>query len=168
MTSTTAEVTAVLGRLLLAASPHEEVAVTDAMITAGLMWRCPCGATGAYDNTLGCDLCGADRLWTQDRTPPRYEYGELLSDLRDALKEWFDDRPRIPRPAAVGFRVTTDYDDGPAWATDTATAFFTSSPDGSPFPHDFERTHVADALTEISEFDRPHSGDTLRVVVPVL
>lgn len=168
MTSTPADVTAVLGRLLRAASPFEEVAVTDAMITAGLMWRCPCGATGGYDNTSGCDLCGADRLWTKDRTPPRYKYGELLDDLRCALKEWFDDRPRIPRPAAVGFRITTEYDDGPAWATDGATAFYTSSPDGSPLPHDFERTQVADALIEISEADRPQTGDVLRVAVPVL
>lgn len=167
MTSTAAAVTAVLGRLLLAASPHEEIAVTDAMITAGLMWRCPCGAKGAI-NDAACGLCGADRLWTTDRTPPRYEYGELLGDLRCALKEWFDDRPRIPRPAAVGFRITAEYDDGPAWAIGAATAFFTCSPDGSPLPYDFGRTQVADALIEIGEFDRPQTGDALRVVVPAL
>ncbi|MEU0857478.1 hypothetical protein ABZ352_18845 [Streptomyces griseofuscus] len=167
MTTTTADVTAILGRLITAASPYEEIALTDAMITAGLMWRCPCGANNGYDD-IACGLCGAARLWAEDETPPRYEYGELLDDLRAALKDWFDDRPRIRRPAAVSFRVTTEYDDGSAWATDGATVFFSSSPQGLDYSHDFERSAVADALVEISEFDRPQTGDTLRIVVPAI
>jgi hypothetical protein len=158
-----------LGRLMDAAAPSDEIALTNTMITTGLMWRCPCGATNAHDeDSDACSLCGADRLWAKDQTPPRYDYGELLADLRYALKEWFDDRPRARRPAAVSFRVTTVYDDGPAWATDGATAYFTDSSAGLAYPHDFDRSVVADSLAEVSEFDRPQTGDTLRVAIPVI
>ncbi|MFH0245929.1 hypothetical protein ACGRHY_26740 [Streptomyces sp. HK10] len=167
MATTPTDVTAVLNRLMTAASPYEEIAVTDAMITAGLMWRCPCGGTNAY-NDIVCDLCAADRLWIADQTPPRYKCWKLLDDLREGLKDWFDDRARVRRPAAVGFRVTNEYGDDPAWATSGATVYFPDSPTGTEYPHDFAHSWVADALVEISEFDRPQPGDSLRIVVPAV
>ncbi|MFD3815191.1 hypothetical protein ACFWRZ_08995 [Streptomyces rubiginosohelvolus] len=162
-----ADTAAVVSHLLSGAFQHDEAVLRERALHTGLMWRCPCRAVNAHDGNA-CTECGARRLWSTDRTPPRYEYGQLLEDLREALKEWFDDRPGVRRPAAVGFRVTTDYDDGPAWATDGATAYFTDSPDGVEYPHDFERTAVADALVEIADFDQPQTGDRLIVVVPAL
>ncbi|MFD7764135.1 hypothetical protein [Streptomyces microflavus] len=160
-------VTAVVSLLMSDAFQHEETVLLERALHTGLMWRCPCRATNAHD-VDACAECGAARLWTTDRTPPRYEYGELLEDLREGLKDWFDDRPQARRPAAVGFRITTEYDDGPAWATDGATAYYTDSPDGMECSPVFERTAVADALVEISEFDRPQTGDRLVVTVPAI
>ncbi|MEU7229002.1 hypothetical protein AB0B05_34985, partial [Streptomyces chrestomyceticus] len=167
MTTTPADITLVLSRLTVAANAHDQDVIADSAVDAGLMWRCPCGGTNAYGDTA-CGVCAAARLWTTDKTPPRYEYGKLLEDLRSALVDWFNDRSQVRRPAAVSFRVTTGYDDCPAWATWGASVHFPNSPDAIDYPHDFERTLVADALVEISEFDRPQTGDTLRVVVPAL
>ena len=167
MPTTPADVAAILGRLMDRAYIHEESALIETAIRAGLIWRCPCKATNALDESA-CAVCGKDRLWTEDRTPPRYVYGDLLTDLRDALQEWFDDRPRVRRPAAITFRITTDYDDGAAWATNGATVHFTDSPTGLDYPEDFARSAVADALVEISEFDRPQTCDTLRVSIPAI
>lgn len=149
------------------APQYEDTVLRDRAVHSGLMWRCVRRTTNAYDENT-CAECDADRLWTTDTTPPRYKYGQLLEDLREGLKCWFDDRPTVRRPAAVGFRVTTQYDDGPAWATWGATAHFPDSPTAIEYPHDFERSLVADALVETSEFDRPQTGDALRVVVPAL
>ncbi|WP_030372410.1 hypothetical protein [Streptomyces rimosus] len=166
MTTTPADVAVVLQRLMIATSASEENAVIESAVNAGLMWRCPCGGTNPYDANA-CDLCAADRLWAADATPPRCEYGKLLIDLREGLKFWFDDLAPARRPAAVGFRIT-EYDNGPAWATWGATVYFTDSPDGVEYPLDFEGSWVADALVEISAFDPPQTGDTLRVVVPAI
>ncbi|MET9528185.1 hypothetical protein [Streptomyces coeruleorubidus] len=157
--------TQTISHLMKAAFLSEQRVLTDLALHAGLLWRCVCKEVNALH--LGaCGGCGKARLWTKDVTPPRYEYGTLLEDLRSALADWFDDRPKIGRPAAISFRVTTEYDDGPAWATWSATAYFTDSPDGKVFKDDFERSFVADALVELGDFDRPQTGDTLRVVVP--
>jgi hypothetical protein len=167
MTTTPADVTAILGRLIEAAYHSEETVIVDTAISAGLMWRCPCKTTNALEDT-SCDVCGKDRPWARDQTPPRYGYGELLTNLREGLKEWFDARPRIRRPAAVTFRITTGYDDGVAWATNGATVHFTDSPTGLAYPEDFTHSAVADALVEVSEFDRPQTCDTLRVSIPAI
>lgn len=165
MSITTTDVATVVSRLLSGAFEYEEKVLRERAVHSGLMWRCTCHAINAYDGK-SCAKCGADRLWTADATPPGSEYGKHLEDLRYALTDWFDDRAQVRRPAAVTFRVTTEYDDGPAWATWDATVHFTNSPDGMDYPHDFEHTSVADALVEISELDPPQTGDTLRVVVP--
>lgn len=156
--------TATVRLLIDAAPPAHKDAVTEAATSAGLLWRCLCSEANECTDAA-CTACRVARPWTQDVTPRRYSYGELLDDLRAALKEWFDEQPG-PRPAAIGFRITTDYDDGPAWATDGATAYFTSLSSGTPHRGDFGRSLVADALIEISEFDQPQFGDTLRVAVP--
>ncbi|MGW0757106.1 hypothetical protein ACWD1Y_11560 [Streptomyces sp. NPDC002814] len=157
--------TQTISRLMKAAFLSEQRVLTDLAVHAGLLWRCVCKEVNALH--LGaCGGCGKARLWTKDVTPPRYEYGSLLEDLRSALAEWFDDRPKIGRPAAISFRVTTQYDEGPAWATWNATAYYTDSPDGKVFKDDFEQSFVADALVELGDFDRPQTCDTLRVVIP--
>lgn len=157
--------TQTLSHLMKAAFLSEQRVLTDLALHTGLLWRCVCQAINALD-LYECGGCGEARLWAKDATPPRYEYGTLLEDLRFALGEWFDDRPKRRRPAAISFRVTTEYDDGPAWATWAATAYFTDSPNGVPYPDDFERSSVADALVELGDLDRPQVGDALRVVIP--
>ncbi|MEW1677941.1 hypothetical protein AB0O47_32610 [Streptomyces noursei] len=159
------DVAIIVSRLMNGALQYEDTVLRNRAVHSGLMWRCVCRATNAYDENA-CPECGADRLWTTDTTSDAY--GQLLEDLREGLKCWFDDRPTVRRPAAIGFRVTTQYDDGPAWATWGATVYFTDSPYGLEYPNDFERSLVADALVEISEFDRPQTGDALRVVVPAI
>ncbi|MFD9248314.1 hypothetical protein [Streptomyces bottropensis] len=157
--------TETVSHLMKGAFLSEQRMLTDLAVHAGLLWRCVCKEVNAL-HLNKCGGCGETRLWTKDVTPPRYEYGTLLDDLRSALAEWFDDRPKIGRPAAISFRVTTDYDDGPAWATWSATAYYTDSPDGKVFKDDFERSFVSEALVELGDFDRPQTGDTLRVVIP--
>ncbi|MFJ1744340.1 hypothetical protein ACIOG4_37540 [Streptomyces microflavus] len=157
--------TTVVARLMNGALPYEETVLRDRAVHCGLMWSCPCTAVNGYAVTA-CAECGAPRLWTTDTTPS--PYGQLLEDLRDALKDWVDARPRARRPAAVGFRVTTQYDDGPAWTTWAAPAYFTNSPDSTEYLHGFDRTLVADALVEISDFEQPQTGDRLIVVIPAL
>ncbi|MFE3559446.1 hypothetical protein ACFXKW_32015 [Streptomyces sp. NPDC059193] len=154
---------AVLARLLETAQPHEQTAMVEAAITSGLMWRCTCRAANAPATGM-CTACGKARLWTADVTPGAY--GELLQDLRSELSEWFQDRPAVPRPAAVSFRITTQYEDGPAWAITGTSFYFTDQPHAIRHDHDFSRTAVADALTEISEYDPPQTGDTLRIALP--
>ncbi|MFK0154177.1 hypothetical protein ACIQVK_19150 [Streptomyces sp. NPDC090493] len=151
--------------LMKAAFLSEQRVLTDLALHAGLLWRCVCKEANIL-HLNRCGGCGGARLWTKDVTPSRYKYGAPLENLRSALGEWFDDRPKARRPAAISFRVTTVYDDGPAWATSSATAYFTDSPDGMAFKDDFERSCVADALVEIGDFDQPQTGDTLRVVIP--
>ncbi|MEV0487295.1 hypothetical protein AB0I69_42685 [Streptomyces sp. NPDC050508] len=155
----------VFGRLMSAAFLSQQHALTDLGPFTGLLWRCVCKELNTPDLNA-CGGCHKARLWTKDATPPRYEYGTLLEDLRSALTEWFDDRPKIRRPAAISFRVTTEYDDGPAWATWDTTAYFTDSPTGQTYGEDFERSFVSEALVEIGNFDRPQVGDTLRVAIP--
>ncbi|MFE1270572.1 hypothetical protein [Streptomyces sp. NPDC058758] len=163
MTRNTA--TPALDYLLSAALPSQRAELADLAAHQGLMWRCVCRTVNTL-NTDACSACEKPRPYTKDVTPPRYEYGELLEDLRDRLAEWFDDEPKERRPAAIGFRVTTEYDDGPAWATWDATAYFTDAWIGTPYPKDFERSGVADALVELGDFEQPQVGDTLIVVVP--
>ncbi|MER7761543.1 hypothetical protein [Streptomyces sp. NPDC097619] len=167
MSVASTDIATVLRGLLNGASQHEDSVLRERALHSGLMWRCPCDATNAYDADA-CHECAAERLWTNDTTPPRYRYGPLLEDLRGGLKEWFDDRPHMRRPAAVGFRITTEYDDGPAWATGGATAYFTDSPQGLEVPHAFDRSCVADALVEIGDLDQPQTGDRLIVRIPAL
>ncbi|MFG3132937.1 hypothetical protein ACGFZU_35215 [Streptomyces tendae] len=111
----------------------------------------------------------------EDVTPSRYVYPtNLVDDLRDALTEWFDDNPKHPRPEAVSFRITHDYDDGPAWSTYGPTFHYGSDPEREErhdipvdqLPSvDFDRTAVADALIEIGDFEQPQDGDTLRIAL---
>lgn len=112
-----------------------------------------------------CGSCGKLRPWING-TPPRYENSTLLEDLRSALVDWFDDRPKVRRPAAIDFSVATQFDDGPAWATWDTTAYFTDSLVGTPYGEDFQRSFVSEALVELSDFEQPQAGDLLRVVIP--
>ncbi|MFJ4342632.1 hypothetical protein [Streptomyces sp. NPDC088915] len=167
MSTDSDDVTAIVNRLLSGAFQYEGTVLRERAVHSGLMWRCTCRAINAHDENT-CAKCDAARLWTTDITQPREDEGELLDDLREGLKDWFDDRPDVRRPAAVGFRITTEYDDGPAWATWGATAYFTDSPDGLDYPHDFERSRIADALIEISDSEPPQTGDHLIIAVPVI
>lgn len=157
--------TKVFGSLMNAAFLSQQHALTDLGLHTGLLWSCVCKGVNTVD-LKGCGNCGQTRPWAKDVTPPRYEYGSLLEDLRTALAEWFDDRPKVRRPAAISFRVTTEYDDGPAWATWDTTAYFTDSTAGTPYGEDFERSFVSEALVELGDFERPQTGDILRVVIP--
>lgn len=110
-----------------------------------------------------------------DVTPGRYVYPKnLIDDLRDALTEWFDDNPDHTRPSAVSFRITHDFDDGPAWSTYGPTFHYDQDPEREErrdipvdqLPDvDFDRTAVADALVEIGDFEHPQDGDTLRIAL---
>ncbi|MYX26819.1 hypothetical protein GTY75_09075 [Streptomyces sp. SID8381] len=110
-----------------------------------------------------------------DVTPDRHGYPKrLVNDLRDALTEWFDDHPEHPRPSAVSFGITHSYDDGPAWSTYNPTFHYDQDPDREErhdipvdkLPDvDFDLTAVADALVEISDFEHPQDGDTLRIAL---
>ncbi|MFJ8301303.1 hypothetical protein ACIQ9R_36130 [Streptomyces sp. NPDC094447] len=164
-TRTRSTATTALDYLMTAAFPSQRAALTDLAAHQGLMWRCVCRTINTLDADA-CSACEKPRPYTKDVTPPRYEYGQLLEDVRARLAEWFDDEPKERRPAAIGFRVTTEYDDGPAWATWDTTAYFTDAQIGTPYAKDFERSGVADALIELGDFERPQTGDTLIVVVP--
>ncbi|MGW1786341.1 hypothetical protein ACWCQQ_45830 [Streptomyces sp. NPDC002143] len=129
------------------------------------MWRCVCKTANTLDSDV-CAKCRKGRLWRKDATPSRSVYGARLEDLRAALAEWFDYRPKERRPAAISFRVATEYDDGPTWATWDTTMYFTDSKDGVKCPEDFRRSQVSEALTELGDFDGPQTDDTLRVVTP--
>ncbi|MFJ5142978.1 hypothetical protein [Streptomyces sp. NPDC088707] len=166
MTGTTtppSSATAVIDHLMSAAFLSQQVALTDLAQHTGLLWRCICSQLNGL-HLQACERCEKPRLWTKDHTP--HAYGTLLEDLRAALAEWFDDRPKLRRPAAISFGVTLDYDDGPAWDTANPTAYFTDSPNGQEYPDDFAKSRVADALVDIDDFDQPQPHDTLRVVVP--
>jgi hypothetical protein len=166
VTSTTLPRTAAkatIGHLMSAAFLSEQRVLTDIAVAAGFLWRCVCKAVNALESDE-CSGCGEERLWTEDDTPD--VDGALLETLREALGEWFDERPRERRPAAISFSVTYDYDDGPAWATSDATAYFTDSKDGHPYGEDFERSWVADALVELADDEQPPTGGVLRVAVP--
>ncbi|MGI5143832.1 hypothetical protein [Streptomyces sp. CA-106110] len=91
--SSHAAATSTVTRLIRAAGLHAQEHVMEAAVHTGLMWRCPCKAPNGLDTTT-CGFCGKERLWTQDSTPHRYGYGSLLEELRDGLKEWFDERPQ--------------------------------------------------------------------------
>lgn len=151
--------------LMSAAFVSEQRVLTDLALTMGLMWRCVCQTANTLDSDV-CAKCRKGRLWRKDATPPRSVYGARLEDLRAALAEWFDYRPKVRRPAAISFRVTTEYDDGPAWATWDTTMHFTDSEEGVKCPEDFKRSLVSEALIELGDFDRPQTDDTLRVVIP--
>lgn len=150
--------------LMSAAFLSEQRVLTDLALTTGLMWRCVCQTANTLDSDV-CAKCRKGRLWRKDATPPRSVYGTRLEDLRAALAEWFDYRPKVRRPAAISFRVTTEYDDGPAWATWDTTMYFTDSEEGVKCPEDFKRSLVSEALIELGDFDRPQTDDTLRVVI---
>ncbi|MFF0754473.1 hypothetical protein [Streptomyces sp. NPDC004267] len=155
--------TDVIDHLMSAAFRSQQAALTDLAQHTGLLWRCFCTQINKL-HLQACERCEKPRRWTEDDTPENY--GPLLEDLREALAEWFDDRPKLRRPAAIGFRVTTEWDDGPAWATWDTTAYFTDSPNGQEYPEDFERSSVAHALAELDDFAQPQTHETLRVVVP--
>lgn len=155
----------VFGRLLSAAFPFQQHVLTDLGPFTGLVWRCVCQELNTHDLTA-CGGCQKARLWTKDVTPPREGYGTLLEDLRAALTEWFDNRPQVRRPAAISFRVTNNYDDGPAWDTMGATVYFTDSSAGEAYKPNFDGSYVSEALVELGDFDQPQVGDVLRVVIP--
>lgn len=90
---------------------------------------------------------------------------ELRVDLRDALIEFFADRPECPLPSAVTFIVTNDYDDGPAWNTYGATLHY--GPHLAVEAPDFDRTFVADALIEISDDEQPYGTPSPVLFVPL-
>ncbi|MBV9025910.1 MAG: hypothetical protein JO362_19460 [Streptomycetaceae bacterium] len=120
---------------------------------------------GFDPTTMGSHALATVEQEYADVTPGRYVIPEeLLEDLRSALVQWWD-HSDAKRPRAVSFRIT-EYEDGRAWATDGPTLYFAGSPQGVESRIDFKRTLVADALVEISEFDAPQYGDTLRIVLP--
>ncbi|MGC4950977.1 hypothetical protein ACLQ2N_32900 [Streptomyces sp. DT224] len=165
MPRSAATATKVFERLMASAFLSQEHMLLDLAPHAGLLWRCLCKQVNPL-NRARCKKCSEARLWTTDVTPTAHnEYGALLEDLRTALTGWFDDRPKERRPAAIGFRVTTEYDDGPAWATD-AVAYFTDCPVGKEYGTDFKRSSVSEALVELGDFDRPQVGHQLRVAIP--
>jgi hypothetical protein len=90
---------------------------------------------------------------------------ELRVDLRDALIEFFADRPEHPLPSAVTFIVTNDYDDGPAWNTYGATLHY--APHVAVEAPDFDRTFVADALIEIGDDEQPYGTPSPVLFVPL-
>ncbi|WP_030230584.1 hypothetical protein [Streptomyces sp. NRRL S-350] len=90
---------------------------------------------------------------------------ELRVDLRDALIEFFADRPECPLPSAVTFIVTNDYDDGPAWNTYGATLHY--GPHLAVEAPDFDRTFVADALIEIGDDEQPYGTPSPVLFVPL-
>lgn len=160
----TAAATATVARLLQTSYISDTGRIADAAIRAGLMWRCFCDAANADLTADACPACGKKRPWTSDVTPTHY--GKLLEDLRHALADHFDDRPYLPRPAAVSFR-TTHYDDGRAWCSGWRTRLhYTDRRQGVLYEEHFDRTFVADALVELSEYEEPRDGAVLRVVVP--
>jgi hypothetical protein len=101
-------------------------------------------------------------------TPGRFAIPEsLMHDLGSALVEWWDEHaPSAGRPEAVSFRITYDYDDGPAWSTSDAVLHYPGAADDGPAPIDFERTWVAEVLAEISDFEAPQFGEVLRITLP--
>ncbi|MFF4276199.1 hypothetical protein [Streptomyces sp. NPDC001536] len=131
------------------------------------------GSASQVDETAGQHVQASGH---GDVTPSQYEVPtNLLEDLREALLDWFDGNSDHLRPRAVSFHITDGYEDGPAWDTSGPTFHYDSDPDREErrdipvdrLPDvDFERTFVADALIEISDFERPQPGDTLRIDLP--
>jgi hypothetical protein len=89
----------------------------------------------------------------------------LRTDLREALIQFFKDSTVHAMPSAVTIIVTNDYDDGPAWSTYGATLHY--GPDVTAEAPDFERTFVADALSQISDDHQPYGTPSPVLFVPL-
>ncbi|WP_250305183.1 hypothetical protein [Streptomyces sp. A 4/2] len=139
-----------------------------ALVTTSKALQPDLGATASRD--LPPDLVAALRAaFPVTRGPAHDVYpqvpAELRTDLRDALIEFFADRPEHPVPSAVTFIVTNDYDDGPAWNTYGATLHY--GPHVTVEAPDFDRTFVADTLIEIADDEKPYGTPSPVLFVPL-
>lgn len=157
-----------LSELLDHATADQTRAIRAAVYAAGVLWKCrnlTCSAEDLPRQTRRCDRCGYDRRgqpWG-DRTSLNYGSvpDELLTALREALVEWFTDRDR-PRPDAVTFHYTDENDGAHDWS-DFGDLHFggRTEPDCN-----FSYSTVAEALTELTDFDAPSARDEITLALP--
>ncbi|WP_274036568.1 hypothetical protein [Streptomyces sp. MMBL 11-1] len=157
-----------LSELLDNATDDQAQAIRAALYAAGVLWKCrnpSCSAEDLSRQAQRCGLCGYDRKGRPrgDRTP--LSYGpvpeELLTALREALVEWFTDRDR-PRPDAVTFHYTDENDGAHDWS-DFGDLHF----GGRTEPNcNFSYSTVAEALTELTDFEAPSARDEITLTLP--
>lgn len=157
-----------LSELLDHATPDQTEAIRAAVYAAGVLWKCRNAACGAEDlprEERRCDRCGYDRKGKPIGDRMSHTYGpvprELLTALREALVEWFTEHDR-PRPDAVTFAYTNQYDGNHDWS-DWGVLHFggRTEPSG-----DFSYSEVAEALIELTDFEAPSFSDEMTIALP--
>ncbi|MFD7553546.1 hypothetical protein ACFV9E_03270 [Streptomyces sp. NPDC059835] len=152
--------------LLNAATDEEDAIIRAVLYRAEVLWKCRnTGCPVDMPRTEHrCSQCGYDRDGRPigDRVPSTYGPipDALLTALRTALAEWFTENGR-PRPDAVTFTYTNQ-NEAHEWS-DWGVLHF----GGRVEPYcDFDGSDVAEALTELSEWEAPHWCDELTIAVP--